>query len=334
MTTDTKTSVSIKIIKQDVSPLKAVPNQKDTQIIIKIINKDQPKDSKEGPSTSNSVLNSLISNKSPPNPSSISKSLRLVSWNIDRMNESKWYIITSFLNKECPAVFCINEIKMSAKKLIDTYLSRIKGYKYIVNDHSPSQYHGVAMLIREDLKYTPLVVNLGCSTRSDNKSDDPAKGRIIAIELESKINVVSCYTPNAGTGLKFLEYRIGEWNPAFYKFLNKLKESSPTVWLGDVNIAPEEIDVTAPKAMSSWAGFTMEERKSHRDFLGSGEWLDLWRFKNPDKIGYTWFSKGGGSKMRLDAVICSKDLLDKVKNVDILDLVGSDHFGLNVDFIC
>lgn len=276
------------------------------------------------------------------------KALRLMSWNIDRMNESKFTTITNILLKDSPAVFCINEIKMSAKKLITEYLQQIKGYKYVVNDHSPGQYHGVAMLIRNDIQYKEIPVILDCKSRRDSKDVNPARGRVIAVEIEiknraksevskaaigniitSRINVVSCYTPNAGTALKYLGYRTEAWDPAFHKFLDTLRSKSPTVWLGDINVAPDLIDVSHPQEMKMWPGFTDEERKSHKDFLKDGEWIDIWRNTHPNEMKYTWL--GAKCGMRLDAVIISKDLINNTKSVGIMDIHGSDHLGLKID---
>jgi len=48
------------------------------------------------------------------------------------------------------------------------------------------------------------------------------EGRTITLEY-SKFVLVACYVPNAGQGLKRLEYWTKEWDPDFQNYLKNLE---------------------------------------------------------------------------------------------------------------
>ena len=59
--------------------------------------------------------------------------------------------------------------------------------------------------------------------------------------------VVNVYVPNAGEGLKRLEYRVSAWDTSFSAHLAKLGERKPVILAGDLNCAPQPIDIHNPK---------------------------------------------------------------------------------------
>ena len=63
------------------------------------------------------------------------------------------------------------------------------------------------------------------------------EGRVITMEFD-KFFVVSLYTPNAGAGLKRLDYRTQEWDMDFIAYLKNLEKSGKAVIAtGDLNCA-------------------------------------------------------------------------------------------------
>lgn len=214
-------------------------------------------------------------------------------------------------------------------------------YDCLINVHTPTQYHGVVFLIHKECQYKQLPVNLGCATRKDTKSCDAANGRIIVFELnsgsknlDSKITVVGTYVPNSGVKDepdKF-KYRTEIWDPTLYTYLNVLKQQGPVLWLGDLNIAPQEIDVSHPKRMVKMAGFRPKERENFNAFINTG-WIDTWRYDHPNGREYTWLSyrPREGYGMRLDHVIVSEDLKDSLAGSFILPgCPNTDHVAVGV----
>jgi exonuclease III len=53
--------------------------------------------------------------------------------------------------------------------------------------------------------------------------------------------------PNAGDGLRRLNYRVHEWELDYREYVSKLKEKKHVIIGGDLNVAHNEIDVANPK---------------------------------------------------------------------------------------
>lgn len=89
----------------------------------------------------------------------------------------------------------------------------------------------------------------------------------MTLEFDNFI-IVACYVPNAGEGLKRVDYRTKEWDVDFFEYLNKLDGTGKTVILaGDLNCAHQVIDIYDPKGKEKLPGFSPQERKSFGDFL-------------------------------------------------------------------
>lgn len=81
------------------------------------------------------------------------------------------------------------------------------------------------------------------------------EGRTITAEFPG-FHLLNVYTPNAGDGLKRLDYRIKQWDLKFADYVAKLSETKPVVCCGDLNCAHEPIDIHSPKTNLKSAGFT------------------------------------------------------------------------------
>lgn len=259
------------------------------------------------------------------------KKYMVTSLNVNGLRDEIWSWIKSYLRVEYPHVLCLQETKRSEDKLKVIFAQVSKTYNYVINSHTPPHMHGVAILIRKDVKYTLEDVDLNCTTRSDNKSNDSSMGRVLSICINNLFYIVNTYVPNAGSDrnnpLKNLPYRIQEWDPALQEYLNSLSDKLPTLWIGDINVAREDIDVTNPKVMGKgrWAGFTAEEKMSLEKMLKKN-WFDIWREQHPDTEAYTWRGKTRVNQMRLDNCIVSDSLKKYVSSSFILpDEDASDN---------
>ena len=98
-----------------------------------------------------------------------------------------------------------------------------------------------------------------------SKHDD--EGRVITAEFDS-FTLVAVYTPNAGEGLKRLQYRTKEWDLDFFEFVKSLESRGKAVIVtGDLNCAHNEIDIYDPKGKEKVPGFSPQERANFSLFL-------------------------------------------------------------------
>lgn len=291
----------------------------------------------------------------------------ILSWNINKYDKWIHHWLAEVLRTNRPDVIFLSEIKVTESELIryfsDTNYPVFAQYKYIISAHQPAGHHGVAFLIRKDHHVQQYNVNLNIPPRSDNKSGDAATGRLLSILLNNEIIIVGTYSPNSGAGripLKNLAYRISTWDPALYYLLNEFKKMKPTIWLGDINVAPTHLDVSY-QFQTRQAGFTIEERNSFLNFITSPNttnianttnttnisttgsvanklsWIDIWRKQHLQDRVYTWIgSKNKHNEsfgMRLDNIIISIDLLNRALNSFIMPpqySISSDHVPIGV----
>ena len=125
-----------------------------------------------------------------------------------------------------------------------------------------------------------------CPERSyeewDAEHGHQKEGRLIAVEVDSpsgvegeRVTLVLTYTPNIGDpqpkssaklSLPRLAYRVQAWDRCFARFLSTI--TTPIIWGGDLNVAPEERDVYSVKNCKGKGSFTNEERASFAGICG------------------------------------------------------------------
>ncbi len=257
----------------------------------------------------------------------------IISWNINGYSDDIHLWLSAFLTNIRPDIMFLNETKRKEeylKPLFDTF----KEYNYIINSHQPAHWHGVAMLIRKDHKYQHISVQMNIVPRSDTKSTEAGCGRIILIHLNAHLYILATYVPNSGgttAKIEKYQFRTCAWDPTLVNLLEQLRKLGNTIWIGDINVALDDIDVSHPKQMAKCAGFTPDERANLRKFLSTGDWIDIWRHQHPTERKYSWgYSNERG--MRLDNIIVSKSLLPHVSNSFMIENcpLSADHIPITI----
>jgi exodeoxyribonuclease III len=71
-------------------------------------------------------------------------------------------------------------------------------------------------------------------------------------------------------------------------FIRRFTPDEPIIWTGDMNVAPEEIDVFSPRSMDGKIGFHPSERKALADAMSWG-FVDLFRKHHPGVKQFTFW---------------------------------------------
>lgn len=124
-------------------------------------------------------------------------------------------------------------------------------------------------------------------------------------------------------------YHVGDVNttPSSY---TPTKKAKPIIICGDFNVAANPIDIKNPAANTNSAGYTVQERDAFKTLLGSG-YVDTYRFMNPDKAEYSWWSYRFNARQknigwRLDYFLMSDFAKSNIVDAKIhTDIMGSDH---------
>lgn len=262
-------------------------------------------------------------------------SFKIIHWNINGLRPLlKTKELDNLIKNEFPDMFCFNETKIDdelvQKMAYNTlFKSQYKSYFYCSNEKKG--YAGTAIFS----KYCPLSVTYGIGKKElDNE------GRVITAEYPS-FYLIACYTPNAGTGLKRIDYRINEWDKAFFEYINTLKKKKDIILCGDLNVAHKDIDIYEPKGHDKSPGFTKREKESFSKFLEMG-YIDTFRDKHPKEKKFSFFTKRANSNMkesnsgwRLDYFVVNKDNKFAIKESDMLEKKSynsSDHIPIKFEF--
>ncbi len=242
--------------------------------------------------------------------------MKIVSWNVAGFRACLKKGFADFFNDVNADVVCLQEVKA----LEDQIEFHPEGYEMYLNPAERKGYSGTMVYTR----IKPLNVTYG----NDNE------GRVITLEFND-FYLVTQYVPNAKDDLSRLDYRM-DWEDEKRKYLNELEKTKPVVMCGDLNVAHQEIDIKNPKPNMGHAGFTNEERNKFTELLNAG-FIDTYRYYNPDKIEYTWWSylfnaRANNAGWRIDYFVVSKSIIDNVTDTHIYtDVYGSDHCPISID---
>jgi len=250
--------------------------------------------------------------------------MKIIAWNINGIRSSmKGKELYDLIENEKPDIICFGETKISCP-FIDVQnelKDKIKGYKY--RYWSPCKtkggYSGTAIFCKKQ----PDSIIYGLD-------DIDEEGRVIILEFE-KFFLLHVYTPNSGEELKRLDYRTKTWDKVFRKKVIELQEHKPVIVCGDLNVAHKEIDLKNPKTNLKTAGYTIEERESFDKLLKDAELVDTYRFLNPEKVEYSYWSYRFNSRKkntgwRIDYFLVSDKIIKNIKKSLILtEIMGSDH---------
>lgn len=248
--------------------------------------------------------------------------IKLVSWNVNgiRACAKKKDGLLSFLEKNSPNIFCVQETKAHIDQVEPNI--RTLGFEHAFWSSAKRKgYSGVATFSHEK----PQKIQLGIDA-----PEYDTEGRFVITQHEH-FDLYNLYFPNGGSGeerQKFKEQFLADFNDYIKK---KLKEERALVIVGDYNVAHTEIDIYDPVRLSTVSGFLPQERAWFQSFLDLG-FVDTFRFfhKN-EKNRYSWWSYRDFGRVdnrgwRLDYICISKNLIKNLKTADILDQVeGSDH---------
>jgi exodeoxyribonuclease-3 len=179
------------------------------------------------------------------------------------------------------------------------------GYHSVFNGQK--SYNGVAFLTKE----VPNQVQIGFQNGYDSENC-----RLISASLKG-IWFVNVYLPQGQSvdSNKFA-YKLDFLEQLKIELSNYPKEK--LIVLGDLNIAPEEIDVPDPVAMTDIVSFRPEEREAFRNLLALGL-QDVFRKFQKEAGQYSWwdyrnrgFERNDG--LRIDHILATKDLFQNAVN--------------------
>ena len=188
----------------------------------------------------------------PPTPRSNKSTcgtLRAVSWNVNGLRAllGRPGPLAKLLGEERPHILCFQETKLQDIH-VDSCEEELRNlatdlgldYRfYWACSTSRKGYSGVAMLIDRNLPEPTVRAGIGLP-------EADAEGRVLTATWEDHLRVTTAYVPNAGEGLRRLDWRVGSWDEEFASFLGSSQRQPPTLVCGDLNVAFADEDFFNP----------------------------------------------------------------------------------------
>jgi exodeoxyribonuclease-3 len=254
--------------------------------------------------------------------------MRLATWNVNSIR-ARLERVLAFLERWCPDVVCLQELKVEEKAFPFEALERA-GYHAVVEGQKT--YNGVAILSR----HVPSDVMRGLG---DDVEDSQA--RLVAATVAG-VRVLSAYVPNGGqVASEKWEYKL-TWLRRLDAYLAGRHEAQEAVVLcGDLNIAPEGRDVHAPDLWEGSVLFHSELRAAFRRLAAWGL-EDVFRRHHVEGGVFSWwdyrrlaFPRNQG--LRIDHVLATVPLAARSTAcvIDREERKGkqpSDHAPVVADF--
>lgn len=233
----------------------------------------------------------------------------LATWNVNsvRMRLPR---LLAWLARRRPDIVCLQETKVEDGEFPGADIAAL-GYRALVNGERG--YNGVAILSRAEPR-DPVRLLLEDGVDSQR--------RLLMATIDG-LTVVNVYAPNGGeVGSDKYAYKL-EWYRRLRAFLDaRLDPSGAVVLCGDLNVAPEDLDVWDPAAWRGQILCSDPEREAFRHLAAWGL-RDALRLHYPGDGGlYTWwdyragaFHRGWG--LRIDHILLSASLAARCTAVEI-----------------
>lgn len=253
----------------------------------------------------------------------------VATWNVNSIR-SRLHVLLPWLDAVRPDVVCLQETKAQDA---DFPHPAIEEDGYFAVFRGEKTYNGVAILSK-----TPIE-NVRCGF---DDGGPPDESRLIAVEVNG-ISIVNTYVPQGREpDHPMFAYKL-EWFARLRALLDeRFSPDEPLLWVGDLNVAPNAIDVHDPKRLLGHVCFNPKTTKALQDVMAWGL-IDVFRKYVPEPGQFTFFDyrvKGGAERgvgWRVDHILASRSLADSSvgARIDLEPRLGprpSDHTPLLAEF--
>lgn len=255
--------------------------------------------------------------------------MKIATFNVNSIRKRLPHVL-AWLEGHRPDVLCLQETKTADEKFPVAALSETG---YHVTFRGMKGYNGVAVLSRSE----PEGVWYGFD--DGGEADEP---RLIRVLIQG-IPIINTYVPQ---GFRIDSPRYAYkliWFERLRGYFDKhLSSDQPAIWCGDVNVAPEPLDVHSPEMHLNHVCFHEDVRRAYKETVSWG-FIDVFRKLFPDRVQYTfWDYRAPGSLKtnkgwRIDHILATPPLAARCRDAGV-DLdprkseSPSDHTVLWADF--
>lgn len=255
----------------------------------------------------------------------MSKSLKIISWNVNGIRALHKKGLQNFLERQQPDIFCVQETKSKLVQLNEERYLDLYPYGYW-SEAVKAGYSGTCTLSKEEPEWVANGIDI---------EEYDSEGRFVITKFPHFL-LYNVYFPNGGMGEVRQSYKMKFLEDFTDHLAEQIAAGEQIILVGDYNIAHQEADIHDPVRLSKHSGFLPEEREWFSSFLDMG-FVDTFRHFNPTaRDKYTWWSyreraRDNNRGWRIDYMCVTPGLLPFIKSFKHLDhQVGSDHCPLEM----
>jgi exodeoxyribonuclease III len=201
--------------------------------------------------------------------------MKIATFNANSVR-SRLEIILGWLKENKPDVLCIQETKVEDKDFPSLAFLEA-GYNVIFRGEK--SYNGVALISRQK----PADIRSGFD--DGGQADET---RLLCAKV-GNVHVVNTYVPQGREiDHPMYQYKL-EWFKRLKAYFGRhFTPKDKLVWVGDLNVAPETIDIHNAEEQENHVCFHVDVRKAYADTLSWG-FVDVFRKHHPEPEQYTFF---------------------------------------------
>jgi exodeoxyribonuclease-3 len=202
--------------------------------------------------------------------------LKVATYNANSIR-ARLQLVLDWLGRESPDLLCLQETKVQDE---DFPAAAFREAGYHVVFRGQKAYAGVAMASRQELQEVAFGFDEGPST--DAGQAEPDEARLIRAVIAG-IPVVNTYVPQGRSpdSPHFL-LKLGWFAALRALFERHYTPQEPLLWVGDFNVAPEEIDVYDPQRLKNEVDFHPDARSALAEVREWG-FVDVFRRHHPEE---------------------------------------------------
>ncbi|MDD2205998.1 MAG: exodeoxyribonuclease III [Aminobacterium sp.] len=229
--------------------------------------------------------------------------LKVATFNVNSVR-SRMHVLTKWLHDNRVDVLCLQETKTE-----DQFFpaSDFESIGYNASFRGEKAYNGVALLSTHPIENAHFGFE-------DGESPDP-ESRIVRGTI-CGVHIINTYVPQG----KAIDHPDYLYKMRFFDRLKALFEreystDEKVVWLGDMNVAPTDIDVTSPERKRDHVCFHEDIKKKFEEVKDWG-FVDIFRKYRPEEGEFSFFDYRVKNALernigwRIDHILATSSLAD------------------------
>ncbi len=236
--------------------------------------------------------------------------MKIATFNVNSIRK-RIEILHKWIRRHKPDVLCLQETKVQDAEFP---IQAFADLSYSIHFCGEKSYNGVAMFSRTP----PDLVSFGFE--DGQPQEDPTR---LARMVVKGVPIINTYIPQ-GYAIDSPKYAYKlRWFARLKEYFNRvLTPEQPAIWCGDMNVAPEPIDVHHPEKHNKHVCFHEEARRAYRQTVSWG-FRDVFRHHFPKRQQFTFWDYRRPDALeanrgwRIDHIMVTPPLLARSQRIKV-----------------